>query len=74
MEVKVLDFNGKDTGRKFNFDSVFGIEPNNHAVYLDVKQYLLINDKERTKLKKELKLLGSTMRKIKKKKVLVPSW
>ncbi len=41
MEVKVLDINGKDTGRKVQLsDSVFGIEPNNHAVYLDVKQYL----------------------------------
>ena len=41
MEVKVLDKNGKDTGRKVQLsDSVFGIEPNNHAVYLDVKQYL----------------------------------
>ncbi|HRA71930.1 MAG TPA: 50S ribosomal protein L4, partial [Flavobacterium sp.] len=41
MEAKVLDFNGKDTGRKVQLsDSVFGIEPNNHAVYLDVKQYL----------------------------------
>lgn len=57
MEVKVLDFNGKDTGRKVQLsDSVFAIEPNNHAVYLDVKQYLLIKDKERTKQKKELKL------------------
>ena len=41
MEVKVVDFNGKDTGRKVQLsDSVFAIEPNNHAVYLDVKQYL----------------------------------
>ena len=41
MEVKVLDINGKDTRRKVELsDSVFGIEPNNHAVYLDVKQYL----------------------------------
>ena len=41
MEVKVLDINGKDTGRKVQLsDSVFGIEPNKHAVYLDVKQYL----------------------------------
>jgi hypothetical protein len=36
MEAKVLDFNGKVQLS----DSVFGIEPNNHAVYLDVKQYL----------------------------------
>jgi ribosomal protein L4 len=41
MEVKVLDINGKETGRKVQLsDSVFAIEPNNHAVYLDVKQYL----------------------------------
>jgi large subunit ribosomal protein L4 len=41
MEVKVLDKNGKETGRKVQLsDSVFAIEPNNHAVYLDVKQYL----------------------------------
>ena len=36
MEVKVLDINGKDTGRKVELsDSVFGIEPNNHGVYRD---------------------------------------
>jgi hypothetical protein len=47
MEVKV-DFNGKRYWKKVELsDSVFGIEPNNHAVYLDVKQYLLINVKER---------------------------
>ena len=41
MEVKVLDINGKETGRKVQLsDSVFAIEPNKHAVYLDVKQYL----------------------------------
>ena len=41
MEVKVLDINGKETGRSITLsDSVFAIEPNNHAVYLDVKQYL----------------------------------
>jgi hypothetical protein len=55
MEAKVLDFNGKDTEEKFNFwFSIY--RANNHAVYLDVKQYLLIKVKERTKLKKELKL------------------
>ncbi|HRN98308.1 MAG TPA: 50S ribosomal protein L4, partial [Flavobacterium sp.] len=41
MEVKVLNISGKETGKKVTLsDSVFGIEPNNHAVYLDVKQYL----------------------------------
>ncbi len=39
MKVVVLDKNGKDTGRKADLSKdVFGIEPNNHAVYLDVKQ------------------------------------
>ncbi len=38
MEVKVLNISGKETGRKVQLsDDVFGIEPNNHAVYLDVK-------------------------------------
>ena len=41
MKVAVLDINGKDTGRKVELSKdVFAIEPNNHAVYLDVKQYL----------------------------------
>ena len=41
MKVAVLDINGKDTGRKADLsNNVFAIEPNNHAVYLDVKQYL----------------------------------
>ena len=41
MELEVLDRNGKSTGRKVNLsDAVFGIEPNEHAIYLDVKQYL----------------------------------
>ena len=41
MKVAVLDVNGKDTGRKVELsDEVFAIEPNTHAIYLDVKQYL----------------------------------
>ena len=41
MKVAVLDINGKDTGRKADLSNkVFAIEPNNHAVYLDVKQFL----------------------------------
>ena len=40
MKVAVLDINGKDTGRKVELSKdVFGIEPNDHAIYLDVKQY-----------------------------------
>lgn len=41
MKVAVLDITGKETGRKVDLsDDVFGIEPNEHAIYLDVKQYL----------------------------------
>ena len=68
MEVKVLDINGKDTGRKVQLsDSVFGIEPNNHAVYLDVKQYLANQRQGTHKAKERAEVAGST-RKIKKQK------
>ena len=53
MKVEVLDINGKETGRKIDLsDAVFGIEPNNHAVYLDVKQYLA-NQRQGTHKAKE---------------------
>ena len=68
MEAKVLDFNGKDTGRKVQLsDSVFGIEPNNHAVYLDVKQYLANQRQGTHKAKERAEVAGST-RTIKKQK------
>ena len=68
MEAKVLDFNGKDTGRKVQLsDSVFGIEPNNHAIYLDVKQYLANQRQGTHKAKERAEVAGST-RKIKKQK------
>ena len=68
MEAKVLDFNGKDTGRKVQLsDSVFAIEPNNHAVYLDVKQYLANQRQGTHKAKERAEVAGST-RKIKKQK------
>ena len=68
MEVKVLDFNGKDTGRKVQLsDSVFAIEPDNHAVYLDVKQYLANQRQGTHKAKERAEVTGST-RKIKKQK------
>ena len=41
MEVSVLDIKGQETGRKVTLnESVYGIEPNDHVLYLDVKQYL----------------------------------
>ena len=53
MKVAVLDINGKDTGRKVDLSKdVFAIEPNNHAVYLDVKQYLA-NQRQGTHKSKE---------------------
>ena len=68
MEVKVLDIKGKDTERKVQLsDSVFGIEPNKHAVYLDVKQYLANQRQGTHKAKERAEVAGST-RKIKKQK------
>ncbi|RKR14005.1 LSU ribosomal protein L4P [Maribacter vaceletii] len=68
MKVAVLDIKGKDTGRKAELsDSVFAIEPNNHAVYLDVKQYLAHQRQGTHKAKERGEIAGST-RKIKKQK------
>ena len=68
MEVAVLDIKGKETGRKAQLsDSVFAIEPNEHAVYLDVKQYLANQRQGTHKAKERAEIAGST-RKIKKQK------
>ena len=68
MKVAVLDSKGKETGRKVELsDDVFGIEPNNHAVYLDVKQYLAHQRQGTHKSKERAEIAGST-RKIKKQK------
>ena len=68
MKVAVLDQNGKDTGRKVELSkTVYGIEPNNHAVYLDVKQYLANQRQGTHKAKERAEITGST-RKIKKQK------
>jgi len=68
MKVAVLDINGKETGRKADLsDGVFAIEPNNHAVYLDVKQYLANQRQGTHKSKERAEITGST-RKIKKQK------
>ncbi|MDA1318968.1 MAG: 50S ribosomal protein L4 [Bacteroidetes bacterium] len=68
MKVAVLDINGKDTGRKAELSKeVFAIEPNNHAVYLDVKQYLAHQRQGTHKAKERGEITGST-RKIKKQK------
>ncbi|TVZ56987.1 LSU ribosomal protein L4P [Lutibacter sp. Hel_I_33_5] len=68
MKVAVLDITGKDTGRKVELSKdVFGIEPNNHAIYLDVKQYLANQRQGTHKAKERAEITGST-RKIKKQK------
>ena len=68
MKVSVLDIQGKDTGRKVELsDAVYGIEPNDHAVYLDVKQYLANKRQGTHKAKERAEIVGST-RKIKKQK------
>lgn len=68
MKVSVVDINGKDTGRKVELSkAVFAIEPNNHAVYLDVKQYLANQRQGTSKAKERAEISGST-RKIKKQK------
>ncbi|WP_290696409.1 50S ribosomal protein L4 [Lacinutrix sp.] len=68
MKLAVLDINGKETGRKADLsNNVFAIEPNNHAVYLDVKQYLANQRQGTHKAKERAEITGST-RKIKKQK------
>lgn len=68
MKVAVVDIKGKETGRKADLsDAVFGIEPNEHAVYLDVKQYLANQRQGTHKAKERAEIVGST-RKIKKQK------
>lgn len=68
MKVAVLDINGKDTGRKAELSKdVFAIEPNNHAVYLDVKQYLA-NQRQGTHKSKERGEIAGSTRKLKKQK------
>ncbi|HLU51104.1 MAG TPA: 50S ribosomal protein L4 [Flavobacteriaceae bacterium] len=68
MKVAVLDINGKATGREVSLsDDIFAIEPNNHALYLDVKQFLANQRQGTHKSKERGEITGST-RKIKKQK------
>ena len=56
MEVSVFNIKGEDTGRKVTLnDSVFGIEPNDHAIYLDVKQYLAAQRQGQLSRRKEVR-------------------
>lgn len=68
MELSVLNIEGKDTGRKVILnDQIFGVEPNDHAIYLDVKQYLA-NQRQGTHKSKERGEVAGSTRKIKKQK------
>ena len=68
MELAIHNIKGKDTGRKAKLSkNIFAIEPNDHAIYLDVKQYLANNRKGLHKTKERAEIKGST-RKIKKQK------
>jgi len=61
MEVSVLNKNGEDTGRKVTLnEAIFGIEPNDHAIYLDVKQYMAAQRQGTAKTKERSELSGST--------------
>ena len=61
MEVSVLNINGQETGRKVTLnESIFGIEPNDHVIYLDVKQYLANQRQGMAKSKERSEHRGST--------------
>ena len=68
MELVVLNTSGKETGRKVTLDeAIFGIEPNQHAVYLEVKKYLAAQRQGTHKSKERSEIAGST-KKLKKQK------
>ena len=61
MDINVLDIKGQETGRKVTLnDSIFGIEPNDHVLYLDVKQYLGNQRQGTAKAKERSEMSGST--------------
>jgi large subunit ribosomal protein L4 len=61
MEVSVLNIKGQETGRKVALnEAIFGIEPNDHVIYLDVKQYMANNRQGTAKSKERSEISGST--------------
>ncbi len=61
MELNIYNIEGKDTGRKVSLDeTIFGVEPNDHAIYLDVKQYMANKRQGTHKSKGRSELAGST--------------
>ena len=68
MEINVINITGQDTGRKVKLnDGIFGIEPNDHAIYLDVKQHLA-NKRQGTHKSKERNEVSGTTKKLKRQK------
>jgi large subunit ribosomal protein L4 len=68
MELNIVNIKGEDTGRKVSLnDAIFGIEPNDHAIYLDVKQYLA-NQRQGTHSSKGRSQLSGSTRKLGKQK------
>jgi large subunit ribosomal protein L4 len=68
MELSILNISGEETGRKVNLDdSIFGVEPNDHAIYLDTKQYLA-NQRQGTHSSKDRGEVAGSTRKIKRQK------
>lgn len=68
MELNVLNIKGEDTGRKVTLnDAIFGIEPNDHAIYLDVKQYMANQRQGTHKSKERSEMSGSTRKLIRQK-------
>lgn len=68
MELSVLDINGKDTGKKVVLDdTIFGIEPNDHVLWLDVKRYMANQRQGTHKSKERSEISGSTRKLIRQK-------
>jgi large subunit ribosomal protein L4 len=68
MQLNVFNKNGEDTGRTVTLnDTVFGIEPNDHAIYLDVKQYMANKRQGTSKAKERSEITGSTRKLIRQK-------
>lgn len=68
MELSIYNIKGEDTGRKVTLnDQVFGIEPNDHAIYLDVKRYMAAQRQGTAKTKERSELSGSTRKLIRQK-------
>jgi large subunit ribosomal protein L4 len=68
MDIAVVKYSGESTGRKVNLETeVFGIEPNDHAIYLDVKSYLA-NQRQGTHKSKQRNEISGSSKKIKKQK------